>query len=663
MIYDISTKNTSFITFAKFLKTKGIKNYAQHLVLYDDSLTGVDPYDDNLTDEQKAKIYAELTINPWYYFREFVRFDNGTKQGAMFDCHIASFLMVWSHIRNINTFSVLSRQLGKTTTHLAWYAWLMLFGVQNQFIVFSLQEHTAKKTVLSKWRWFIDSLPSWLKSLLTSRDDQNSTEEKSIARNKNKILCFGGAVNAEGADRSARSFTSGNILMDEVAFFKFNQDFFKAAAQATNTAILNAQKTKTHYGIHMTTTPNRRDIGSREGYWAYNFFNSSAPFRYEIIDFNQHELRNYLTHNSYNGEKPNGFLRLEFDWKACGKPQSWYDNAVMTIGNDLKTIKQELDLVWPLTNDGSVFDEKETSIVEAVANKEVVQTLKFCNNKFYLDFYENLNPLATYIISIDTASGFGQDGTAINVIDPIDNHIVGSLNNNRIGAVELEEIILNLMNVWFRDAFLVIEAAPIAIPILQRLSIIPDIERRLFKQLVERQAERKLSDGTIKKEKVKVWRYGVSTNSETRPQMMDLLLTIVRDTPQVLTSPLVFNDIRNLEVRNGKIQATGNLHDDSIMSYLITRWAIAYTPYFKGKKFKGGFLTKNLLAEGSQIYHGIDLQTSGFGDMLSFDNPLSRVNKKDKSINTTEYAERADKEAKDVEKNIKRNRFSNFMNM
>jgi hypothetical protein len=64
MIYDIYTKNKSFITFAKFLKTKGVRNYAQHLILYDDSLVGVDPYSKNLTDEQKAKIYAELTINP-----------------------------------------------------------------------------------------------------------------------------------------------------------------------------------------------------------------------------------------------------------------------------------------------------------------------------------------------------------------------------------------------------------------------------------------------------------------------------------------------------------------------------------------------------------------------------------------------------------------------
>jgi len=59
---------------------------------------------------------------------------------------------------------------------------------------------------------------------------------------------------------------------------------------------------------------------------------------------------------------------------------------------------------------------------------------------------------------------------------------------------------------------------------------------------------------------------------------MDLLTSIVRDTPHVLTSPLVFNDVRNLIYHNGKIQASEKKHDDSIMSYLITRWAKVYTP-------------------------------------------------------------------------------------
>ena len=667
MIYDLNTSNESFITFAKFLKKKGVKNYASHLILYDEDLVGVNPLSDDLTDIQKAKVYAELTINPWYYFREVTRFDNGTKEGVQFECHIGSYMIIWSHIKNLNTFTVLSRQLGKTTSHVAWFAWLMMFGVENQFIVFSLQEHTAKKTVLSKWRWYIDILPEWLKSLVTSYSDQNSTEEKSLTKTKNKILCFGGAVNGDGADRSARSFTSGNLLMDEVAFFKFNKDFFYAAAQATNTAMLNARKNKTHYGIHMTTTPNRRDIGSVEGYWAYNFFNTAAPFRYEILDYSDSELKTYLTTNSYNGEKPTGFLRLEFDWRDCGKPQEWYDTAVRTIASDMRKIKQELDLVWPLTNDGSVFSEQETDTLEKFAEQETVQTLKFCENKFFLDFYEQINPHATYLISIDTASGFGLDGTAINLIDPLDNHIVASLNNNKIGAVELEEIILELMQRWFRSAFLIIEAAPIAIPILQRLSVIPDIERRLFKYITKKPAERKLTDGTIKIEHVKVWRYGVSTNSATRPQMMDMLKTIVRDTPHVITSPLVFNDIRNLIYKNGRIEASGKMHDDSIMSYLITRWAIAYTPYFKNKKFVGGHLTKNLLTGGSQIAMGLEYQSSGFTNILSIDGMSSGTSGNvGKSISSEAYGEIANKKAianESAEKNKSRARFAGFIGM
>src|SRR5690606_29233262 len=123
-------------------KSKGVKRYADHLILYDEKLVGVDPYDPNLSDDLKTRIFAEVSRNPWYYYRDFVKFDNGTKEGGPFELHIGSYLIIWSHIKNINSYTVLSRQCGKTTTHLAWYAWLMLFVVKNQFIVFSLQEHT-----------------------------------------------------------------------------------------------------------------------------------------------------------------------------------------------------------------------------------------------------------------------------------------------------------------------------------------------------------------------------------------------------------------------------------------------------------------------------------------------------------------------------------------
>lgn len=657
--YDLNTKNQSFLDFAQHLKDKNVKNYASHLVLYDKELIGVDPRSEDLTEDQKIRIFTELTINPWYYFREFVRYEGGSREGHMFECNIGSYMIVWSHIKNLNTFTVLSRQSGKTTTHLAFFSYVMLFIVTNQFFVFSLQEHSAKKTILEKWRWYIDSLPDWMKPLVTDYNDQNSTEEKSLFKQKNKILCFGGAVNDEGADKSARSFTTSNLFMDEVAFFRNNKAFYGAAIQATNTAIMNAKKNGTPYGIHLTTTPNRRDEGSPHGMWAYEFFNSAAPFRYDILDMNDDELKEYLSNNSFSGSKPNGFLRLEFDWRQLGRDQEWYDKAIMDSNNDLKKIKQELDLEWPLTDQGSVFTEEELERVNASV-REIRSHIKLLGEKYYLDLYEPINIFANYIISIDTASGFGIDGTAINIIDPIDYHIVGSMNYNTINSEDLHYIILELMREVFRESYLVIEAAPIAIPVLQRLVKEQDLERRIFKQLVERDVQKKLSDGTVKTEKTKVWRYGVNTNATTRSQMMDLMLTIVRDTPHIITSPHVFNDLRNLQYHRGKIQAINKTHDDSIMSYLITRWAIAYGKYFKGKRMVGGELTRNLLVEGSQVLPSHIEEAGNFYGILSLsDNPVVS-GLSGKTISSHEYAKREEEKEKE-ESNKRRKRFLNLM--
>ena len=62
-MYDIHTKNISFLKMAKYLKEKGIKKYAFMLKLYDKTLVGVDPYSPNLTSEQQIRIRKEIMIN------------------------------------------------------------------------------------------------------------------------------------------------------------------------------------------------------------------------------------------------------------------------------------------------------------------------------------------------------------------------------------------------------------------------------------------------------------------------------------------------------------------------------------------------------------------------------------------------------------------------
>lgn len=72
------TTNTSFITYAANLEHFGIKNHSFCLNLKNEDLKDVDPYDPNLTQEQKQAILEECKVNPWYFFREIVRINTAT---------------------------------------------------------------------------------------------------------------------------------------------------------------------------------------------------------------------------------------------------------------------------------------------------------------------------------------------------------------------------------------------------------------------------------------------------------------------------------------------------------------------------------------------------------------------------------------------------------
>ena len=72
IIYDISTKNSSFLKMMNTLKRLGVKDNKFFLALYDETLVGVDPYSGNLTNTQKCSILRECKRNPWYFLREIV---------------------------------------------------------------------------------------------------------------------------------------------------------------------------------------------------------------------------------------------------------------------------------------------------------------------------------------------------------------------------------------------------------------------------------------------------------------------------------------------------------------------------------------------------------------------------------------------------------------
>jgi hypothetical protein len=62
-MYDIKTRNKSFLKMALILKEKNVKNNKFFLELKDESLSQVDPFSKNLTKDQQAAIFIECSRN------------------------------------------------------------------------------------------------------------------------------------------------------------------------------------------------------------------------------------------------------------------------------------------------------------------------------------------------------------------------------------------------------------------------------------------------------------------------------------------------------------------------------------------------------------------------------------------------------------------------
>lgn len=106
---DRTTKNTSFLRTAEIFRQQGIKNYYFLLQLNNPALIGVDPYDENLTNEQKVMIMHECETNFWYFLREVCKL----RADRQFLANRGNISFIWNYLNHITQYMIMPRQQGK----------------------------------------------------------------------------------------------------------------------------------------------------------------------------------------------------------------------------------------------------------------------------------------------------------------------------------------------------------------------------------------------------------------------------------------------------------------------------------------------------------------------------------------------------------------------
>lgn len=582
---DFDTSNVSFLKMAAILDAAGVNNNLFFLRLNNKKLRGVDPYDKNLTDEQRFMIFRECAENRWYFFREVFRVTEAGAStevggGTPFILNRGNLAYLWAMELNISAYLIMPRQTGKTWAAIADATWVHQFVRGSNILHFNKNQGDANSNI-RRIQEAIRMLPMYLQH--SNIDNLDPTEKRRVKNNEKTIRntinatieAMASAGNEAKADSLARGKTASKIWYDEMAFIFFNEAIYGAATPAYEKAREIAEKNEVPYAISITTTPG--DLATPHGAFAYKMMETSITFHESMYDLKRKKLFDIIK----NTPDKTDFIFIQFSHLQLGETDEWYLSRAKKMNNPLKARREYL-LEWINSNGNSPFDPDDIEVIGDLSNQRKLSCEVFKINKYFdLNVYSEYHGKKPVLISVDVSGGLGRDSTAVVVVNPETLMPMAFFRSNMIPSDKLRKLLVTLITKRYPHCILTIENNSVGKPLLDELRD-TSISRCLYKERRKRQVDQGPTSFTKKKTK-EVIEYGHNVNPTTRAQMMEMLESIVHNSPTHVAFPELYEEIRHLELKNGRIDHSSATHDDCTMAYMGALWVVRYGTGLKNK--------------------------------------------------------------------------------
>jgi len=570
----VETTNHSFLKLSKLLRTKlGIKNNKFFLALYDTNLIGVDPYDPSLPLAIKMRVIKECMRNFWYFAREVARIPvagAGIGEGKRFELHRGNLAMLYLTYCNINSYTELPRQTGKTIGTAVYFVWLFNFGTTNSTMMLVNKEHKDAKDNLTRIKNIRDVLPEYLQFKFKFNEDgkrlkaEENVETAYNDKTRNRLETKPAAMSEEKADKLGRGCTQPVQWFDEYAFLGYNDIIFKSASPAASQASREAEANGKPHAQIFTSTPG--DMKTRHGQDAFAFIKMSAVFTDDFYDWSIPELKEYVDNNS-----DNGFFYVKYSYKQLGRSQAYFKEQVRSLAKDWDKIKREVLLEWNNKAVNSPYDPDDLNELDDIKRYPISKPIMI-NKYFKLEIYEQADYEYPFIISVDVAAGMSKDSSAITVISTKTKRPVAALKNNTIDIPTLSNVVYAIANDHgpFPNSLIVVERNGQGEGVVGNL-VHTDIKHKLFYEISGDDTKEKMKRGVMANDFGTESRvYGLWNSANVRERMHDILGNFVRKYKNRINIDLLVEEIKGLQyTKTGRIDHAPGQHDDVVMAYLL----------------------------------------------------------------------------------------------
>jgi hypothetical protein len=459
--------------------------------------------------QRELEEYQKCVDDPVYFAKKYIRIINVDKGLIPFDMWDFQEDMVNTFHNNRFSICKLPRQVGKSTTSVAYILHQVLFNENFVVAILANRAPTARE-LLGKLKLAFEYLPMFLKQGIKEW-------------NKGSIwLANGSRVLADSTSGSSvRGFSFNLIFLDEFAFVPNNiaEEFF----MSTYPTISSGQKSK----VVIVSTPNGMNLFYKQWMDAV--------------------------------EGRSDYKHIEIHWsRVPGRDQKW---AEQTIRN---TSQRQFDQEFGCEFLGSTNTLISGAKLRTLSFKSPIESQ---NN---LDVYELPEPKRTYVICVDVAEGQGLDYSTFSVFDvsEIPYRQVAKYRNNEIAPLLLPTVIYSVAK-RFNDAFVLVEINSIGLQVADILHFELNYDNLLKFQQKGKQGTQASGGFAAGKNKLA---FGLKMSAQTKMIGCANLKALVENDKLIINDADTIMELSSFSATKKTFMAEEGSNDDLAMTLVHFGW-------------------------------------------------------------------------------------------
>ena len=471
--------------------------------------------------QEQAEEYAKCASDPVYFainYIKIVNVDEGLIPFKMWD-----FQKEMIKIYHENRFSITKcpRQVGKTTTSVAYLLWSTIF-TDSQSVAVLANKGSLARDILAKYQLAYENLPMWLQQGVVTWNKGNVELE-----NGSKIIA------ASTSSSAIRGGSFNVVFLDEFAFVPNNiaEEFFNSVYP-----VISSGKTSK---IIIVSTPNGMNL-------FYKLWMDAIG-------------------------KKNGYKPFEIHWSMVpGRTEQWKEETIRNTS--LRQFQQEFETEFLGSSNTLISGYKLAQLryMDAIAEHDMMkiyeQPIKTDGIKYVKD--------RLYCLVVDVSEGKNLDSSAFSVIDisELPYKQVATYKSSSITPLLFPTVIYNAAR-YYNDAYVLIEInnTPQIADTLHA-----DLEyENLWKVFTGNKKPQQLSAGFAR---------GVQLGLKMSPQVKKIgtsnLKTLIEGDKLLINDFATYSELTTFVETKNTFAAEQGANDDLVMGLVMFGW-VTTQPYFK----------------------------------------------------------------------------------